>query len=852
MPTVGGVADPRLLDRPRLSAQVLATPRGGACVLTAEPGSGRRTLLRQVLGSEATVVALDPSRDAATFRRRLLDAVTDDGHQPSGEPDERQDLRDALARSPRPWLVLLDLDPVAHADLVPEIIRLIEMCPATHHVAITTTHSVHAVDSVLHLSGRINVIDQADLNLTPDEGRTLVSRLAAGLDDADTDELLRLCDGWVGALVTAVGRRAVSPEGELLPWLRTHGAERLVGPWLEQQSAEVHELLLDTALLDLLTPDLVDAVTGRTNGGALASLARPRGMVRIHRSSDAELVWFERHPLLTSLLRFHATGRQGDQERHRRAAQWFAAQRDIGGELIHLLAAGDAVVAAERFHRAEGELMAIGRADVALRWYESLTATRDAAERLLRETWALALSGRIDDAHYALDRMRAALLQGQRADPAPHPVLEHLEAEADVATAYLAQLDGDIRLMTVAADRAHTVFAGAWTSNSQPMAVLLLARGHLVLGEVATAQSVLAAVRHNPYATAAIGEGLRADTEAAAAWAAGDVHAARAWAARHDRWTRTHAPEQLLDRFTPCQTGLLCRAEEGDIALAAAGLEHSFAVAASTGHVTKQVTALVALTHVHSLGGQLNDALRAASRAGTIALEASPNGGLVALATEAQALVRLRAGDHIRAGRLVATLPSGPQRQLLSARVALVRGQPTAAALIRRVEAVTVRSEIEVLVLSAWACFGSQPQRAEQLLLRAADLAGQSGLTSCLVELPNDVLAVARRAASHHVHDPLVRLVRTAHRARPDAPLDELPDGSAAALVAAPLSRGELQLLALLPTRATYAGISAELCVSVNTVKTRLRRLYAKLGAHDRDDAIARATRLGLLGSRGG
>jgi LuxR family maltose regulon positive regulatory protein len=54
-------------------------------------------------------------------------------------------------------------------------------------------------------------------------------------------------------------------------------------------------------------------------------------------------------------------------------------------------------------------------------------------------------------------------------------------------------------------------------------------------------------------------------------------------------------------------------------------------------------------------------------------------------------------------------------------------------------------------------------------------------------------------------------------------------------------------LLAILPGRAKNIEIADLLGVSVNTVKTRLRRLYAKLGAANRDEAIERARERGLL-----
>ena len=63
----------------------------------------------------------------------------------------------------------------------------------------------------------------------------------------------------------------------------------------------------------------------------------------------------------------------------------------------------------------------------------------------------------------------------------------------------------------------------------------------------------------------------------------------------------------------------------------------------------------------------------------------------------------------------------------------------------------------------------------------------------------------------------------------------------------APLTRSETRVLRYLPTHLSGPEIAAELCVSASTVKTHLRHLYRKLGAHGRHEAVCRARALGLL-----
>jgi LuxR family transcriptional regulator, maltose regulon positive regulatory protein len=67
------------------------------------------------------------------------------------------------------------------------------------------------------------------------------------------------------------------------------------------------------------------------------------------------------------------------------------------------------------------------------------------------------------------------------------------------------------------------------------------------------------------------------------------------------------------------------------------------------------------------------------------------------------------------------------------------------------------------------------------------------------------------------------------------------------------LSSGELKVLRYLPTNLTRPQIASELSVSVNTVSTHIRNIYAKLQVSDRSSAVRRARELRLLaGGRAG
>jgi LuxR family maltose regulon positive regulatory protein len=62
------------------------------------------------------------------------------------------------------------------------------------------------------------------------------------------------------------------------------------------------------------------------------------------------------------------------------------------------------------------------------------------------------------------------------------------------------------------------------------------------------------------------------------------------------------------------------------------------------------------------------------------------------------------------------------------------------------------------------------------------------------------------------------------------------------------LSGAELRLLPYLQTHLTIGEIGERLFISRNTVSSEVASIYRKLGVSSRNDAVERATGIGLLG----
>jgi LuxR family maltose regulon positive regulatory protein len=156
-----------------------------------------------------------------------------------------------------------------------------------------------------------------------------------------------------------------------------------------------------------------------------------------------------------------------------------------------------------------------------------------------------------------------------------------------------------------------------------------------------------------------------------------------------------------------------------------------------------------------------------------------------------------------------------------------------------------VRQSVEAQVVLAGALAAVRPLQARQYLSQAAAAAHSAGLLAALRGAPDELQVLAERVAEEPDGVAVAALLEAS---RPPPPAPAVPPQP----VSLRLTVGETQMVATMRTHRSQRDLAEALGVSVNTVKTRLRRLYRKLGVNDREAALAVADAAGVAAQRPG
>jgi LuxR family maltose regulon positive regulatory protein len=208
----------------------------------------------------------------------------------------------------------------------------------------------------------------------------------------------------------------------------------------------------------------------------------------------------------------------------------------------------------------------------------------------------------------------------------------------------------------------------------------------------------------------------------------------------------------------------------------------------------------------------------------------------------------MRLGDTTAVHRALDGLDSEKRRasewRTLAADLYLTRGDPQAALgeiaplLAGSAVLVHVGQEVQALLYEAVARDAmGEVDEAERAVERALGLGQQQAWFSITLGVPMAVPLLRRHPRN-----------RTSHGAFLAEVLNRLGEAPVRADPSSPgLSERELQVLRFLPTNLGAAEIASELRLSVHTVKSHMRKIYAKLGVHRRTEAVEHARALGLL-----
>jgi LuxR family maltose regulon positive regulatory protein len=253
--------------------------------------------------------------------------------------------------------------------------------------------------------------------------------------------------------------------------------------------------------------------------------------------------------------------------------------------------------------------------------------------------------------------------------------------------------------------------------------------------------------------------------------------------------------------------------------------------------------ALLDRSGVWAARGQVRDALASVEAARLVLAGASPM--LVGWADEQEALLRLSLGDAHHATELASGLPAA-RRRLLLARAALATGDHHGAQ--EQLQSLpprdlTPRHALVRQILLATAAIGRGDPMTAGIIGGVLESARHGGFLNTVVTTAPQLTRYLVEHAPQMRADPFTeQLIAAALEARATQP-DTSQPGRA---LIEPLTPAEMRILKLLPT-GTYLQMAATLYISRNTVKTRLRSIYRKLGVTSRSQAIARAIDLRLL-----
>ena len=775
-------------------------------------------------------------------------------------------LADLAPLGERLWLVIDDAHLLGSGGVLAQLELLVVRAPAELRFVFAGRRELRLGLSRLRLEGELTEIRAADLRFSVAEARALLAAAGVVVPEGALARLHGRTEGWAAGLRLAALSLAGHPDPERFA-AEFSGTDRTVAEFLlaevlDRQSAEVRLLLLRTSVLERVCGPLADVLTGGSGGErVLQDLERAGAFVV---SLDAGRSWFRYHQLFADLLRLelYRTELAERAGLHAAAARWLAGQGHLVEAVRQAQAAADWPMAAGlladhwldlylagrgatlagllagfpcRVVAASPELTAVRAAGDLVRG-----ALEDAGRHLAMAVGALAAvpAERRSRVQVMLAVLRLFLARRLNDFPVVAQEAQRLLALTEAADAAHLGLNEDLR----AAASISLGIAEVWAFRfedaerhlSQGVALArLIGRPYLEFTGLVHGAHGMLLFRPGGWQTEwsrqaielAERHGWRDETLAGMAYAQlgivmlyqGRLDEAEPWLDRAEQTLRTEVEPAAGISLRYARAVLELARGRDQQALAAFGAAEKLAAALTRPH--PMVTSMRSrMLHTLVRLGQTGRAEQALAELGEDERASAP------MRTAAAAL-RLATDDPQAAADALAPVLDAPVCGVL------------------RVQLVTA------LLLQARArdALGDQPA-AGPALERALEITGSTGilLPFLLDPAPGLLERHRRRGTAHPVLiAQILDLLRRPARAAPppgSPPRWALPRG-----VDEQLTDSETRVLRYLPTHLTAHEIASELFLSVNTVSTHTRHLYAKLGVHSRHEAVDRARALGLL-----
>jgi LuxR family transcriptional regulator, maltose regulon positive regulatory protein len=867
-------AKPRLIGRGDLLAALDLAVARKVTIISAPAGSGKTSLLRAWADRPgqphrlAVMQVQRDQRDAQQFWLALLSAVRQASappgraEPPAATPDFNgramvdRVVSELAGQRGRLILVIDDLHELTSPEALAQLTRLLTNLPGDIHAVLATRRDLPLRLHQLRLAGELAEIRAAELRFSGRETRELLDASGITLSEAGAALLHQRTEGWAAGLRLAAISLADHPDPERFV-AEFSGSDRtvaeyLIAEMLERQPDDVKDLLLRTSLLDRVNGELADLLTGRPGSERILLELEDANAFVV--SLDPERTWFRYHHLFGDLLRLELRRALPEEvpALHRRAAEWFIQHGQVVDAVRHTQAAGDWPDAARLLADYSFSMTLDGQLQTIQALLQAFPPGADHPELAVVHATVDLVQGRLDEAaaHLAVaetyaetappDRQRrlqvaVASLKLSLARRRGHfaGVLEQAKFLASPVTGQSDEdiaLGSDLRavaLMNLGIVEAWSLALPDAERHLQEGAVLARNIGRPYLEVACLAQAGFAS-KIRPFAitrrrcreaiTLADRHGWGAEPIVAPALVT--LAANLVWTGEIDegeRWLQR--TERALQTDTGPGIRLLVHISSGMLQ-AGRGRHHEALEEFSAAEQLRSQ-----LEGSHALASQVTGWMLATQA--RIGLPGEARACLVALDDE-----RASSGE-VGNARAVICLAEGNPTAALAAVADVLDGTAPVLGYVTVVET-------HLLAGLAHRELGDQ-RAANQAAERALGLAEPDRLVLPFVMTGSGELL---EALPRH---------ETAHAALLADILDVVHGSSLAAKDQSPtppteeLSPSELRVLGYLPTNLSRPEIASELSVSVNTVSTHVRSIYAKLQARDRSSAVQRARELRLL-----